>query len=104
MTEYCCLLRMDEKSFNFLLEVLRLDITFKNTNCLKEVTPEQRLSTFLHFMATGKLLKLRAEMAFVSGNGSNDKQKNSPNISFLAFLYGDECIKLNPLTNVLHGV
>ena len=50
----------------------RLDITFKNTNCLKEVTPEQRLSTFLHFMATGKLIKLRAEMAFVSGNGSND--------------------------------
>ena len=58
MTEYRCLLRMDEACFNFLLEALRPDITYQDTNRCKAVTPEQILSTFLHFVATGKLKKI----------------------------------------------
>ena len=89
MTEYRRLLRMDEECFNFLLEALRPDITYRDTNRRKAVTPEQRLSTFLHFVATGKLKKLRTETAFAFGNAfgiafGNAKQckrtKNSPNM------------------------
>ena len=45
MNEYRRLLRMDEACFNFLLEALRPDITYQDTNCRRAVTPEQRLST-----------------------------------------------------------
>ena len=58
MTEYLRLLRMDEDCFDFLLEALRPDITYQDTNRRRAVTPEQRLSTFLHFVATGKLKKI----------------------------------------------
>ena len=58
MTEYRRLLRMDEECFNFLLEALRPDITYQDTNRRKAVTPEQQLSTFLHYVATGKLKKI----------------------------------------------
>ena len=93
MTEYCRLLRMDEDCFNFLPEALRPDITYQDTNCRKTVTPEQRLSTFLHFVATGKLKK-NTNRNRVRVTRSDAKKQNSPNICFLAFLYEDECIKI----------
>ena len=58
MTEYRRLLRMDEECFNFLLEALRPDINYQDTNRCKAVTPEQRLLTFLHYVATGKVKKI----------------------------------------------
>ena len=58
MTEYRRLLRMDEECFNFLLDALRPDITYQVTNRRKAVTPEQRLSKFLHYVATGKVKKI----------------------------------------------
>ena len=66
MTEYRRLLRMGEDCFNFLLEALRPDITYKDTNCRKAVTREQWLSMFLHFVATGKLKNTAT--AFALGN------------------------------------
>ena len=59
---------MDEASSQFLLEALQPDITYKDTNCHKAVTAEERLSVFLNFMATGKLKNLPSESAFASGN------------------------------------
>ena len=58
MSEYRRLLRMDEDCLNFLLEALRPDIMYKDTNCHKAVTPEQRLSTFLHSVVIGKEKKI----------------------------------------------
>ena len=59
---------MDGASCQLLLEALWPDITYKDTNCRKAVTPEEWLSVFLHFMATGKFKNLPAETALVSGN------------------------------------
>ena len=58
---------MDKESFQFLIKVLRPDLTYKDTKCHRAVTPKERLSTFLHFVATGKLKKMPAETAFALG-------------------------------------
>ena len=86
MTEYRRLLRMDEECFNFLLEALRPDITYRDTNRRKAVMPEQRLSHFKHYVATGKLKKITAfafgnEFGNAFGNAKHCKRtKNSPNM------------------------
>ena len=70
------------------------DIIYKDTNCRKAVNPEELLSVLLNFVPTGKLTNFLAETAFALGNAKQCYKKTSQHM-YPAFLYGDECIKIN---------
>ena len=52
-----CYLRMDTKTYGFLLENIRDKITKQTTKFRKHITPEEQLSLTLTFMATGESFK-----------------------------------------------
>lgn len=54
MEEFCRMLRMPPQVFDELLSEIRPHITHMNTKYRQSISPEERLSITLKYLATGK--------------------------------------------------